>query len=89
MMNIYFVDGVQTCVCVHTCSTLAEAKNWVNKQLKGYTMVDADHPCTKDVFQSSKTALYLVFDGEPLIIGEDEEPTIAEPIFKSDYFYTF
>lgn len=78
MLNIYYEDGVQPSVCVHTCSTLKEAKNWVNKQLKGYTMIDADHPCTKDDYQSSKTALYQVFD---------EEPNFAELVFESDYFY--
>lgn len=88
MMNIYFNDDVQPSVCVHTCSTIEEAKSWINEQIKGYTMVDTDHACTEDVMTSSKTALYQVFEGEPVTTNEDGEPTFAEPIYESDYFYT-
>ena len=51
-------------------------------------MVDDDHQCTEDVMSSSKTALYEVFNGEPVILDEDDEPNLAEPIYRSDYFYT-
>ena len=88
MMNIYYNDGVNPSECVYTCNTLEDAKEWVNKQLKGYTMVDVDHPCTKDNYQSSKTALYQVFYGEPITLNEHGEPNLAEPIYTSDYFYT-
>ena len=88
MMNIYFDDGVQPSTCVHTCSTIEEAKIWISGQIKGYTMVDTDHACTEDVMTSSKTALYQVFEGEPVTTNEDGEPTFAEPIYESDYFYT-
>lgn len=84
-MNIYFYDGVQQSTCVHTCSTLEKAKKWVNKQLKGYTMVDDDHPCSDDVIASSKTAMYMVFDGEPLVDGG---PYFWQLVYLSDYFYT-
>ena len=87
-MNIYFYDGVQQSTCVHTSSTLEKAKKWVNKQLKGYTMVDDDHPCSDDVIASSRTAQYMVFDGEPITTDEDGELCLAEPINASDYFYT-
>lgn len=88
MMNIYYNDGVNPSKYVHTCNTLEDAKEWVNKQLKGYTMVDVDHPCTKDNYQSSKIALYQVFYGEPITLNEHGEPNLAEPIYTSDYFYT-
>ncbi len=88
MKNIYYNDGVNPSECVHTCNTLEDAKEWVNKQLKGYTMVDADHRCTEEDYQSSRTALYRVFDGEPITLDEDGEPTLAEPIYESNYFYT-
>lgn len=87
-MNIYYNDDVNQSFCVHTCSTIDEAKDWISNQLKGYTVVDADHPCTKDVMGSSRTALYEVYDGEPVTTGEDGEPTFASPIYESDYFYT-
>lgn len=51
-------------------------------------MVDADHQCTEDVMASSKTALYEVYDGEPITLDEDGEPNLANPVFESDCFYT-
>ena len=87
-MNIYYNDGVQPSTCVNKCRTLEEAKSWVNKQLKGFTMVDDIHPCTDDVIASSKTAEYMIFDGEPFAIGEDGEPCFGELVYVSDYFYT-
>ena len=87
-MNIYYNDGVQTSTCVRTCRTIEEAKEWISEQLKGYTMVDDNHPCSVDVIASSKTAEYLVFDGELFDIDEDGEPCIAKPIYESDFFYT-
>lgn len=87
-MNIYYNDGVNPSACVHTCNTLEEAKEWIKHELKGCTMVDADHQCTEDVMASSKTALYEVYDGEPITLDEDGEPNFEEPIYESDYFYT-
>ena len=73
---------------MHTCSTLEEAKGWINEQLKGYTMVDDDHMCSEDVMESAKAAFYEVFDGEPLIISEYGEPGFEVPIYVSSLFYT-
>ena len=88
MINIYFNDGVQPGTWVRTCNTIREAKKWVKKQLKGFTMVDDNHPCSDDVIASSRTAEYMVFDGEPFTYDEDGEICLAEPIYESDYFYT-
>lgn len=88
MMQIYYDDGVNPGVCLHTCSTLEEAKGWINEQLKGYTVVDDDHMCSEDVMESAKTARYVVYDGEPITLEEDGEPILAEPIYRSDHFYT-
>ena len=95
-MYIYFDDGVQPSTCVHTCSTIEEAKQWISKQLQGFTMVDDTHPCSDDVFSSSRTAVYVVFgeelymdlSGAPITIDEDGIRYLTEPIFVSDYFYT-
>ena len=84
-MIIYFNDGVQPSTCVHACSTIEEAKKWISEQLKGYTMVDDNHPCTDDVIASSKTAEYMVFDCEPFVAGA---PFFGQLIYVSDYFYT-
>ena len=88
MMQIYYDDGVNPGVCLHTCSTLEEAKGWINEQLKGYTMVDDNHMCSEDVMESAKTAFYKVFGGEPLIINEYGETSFEEPIYVSSLFYT-
>ena len=87
MKQIYYNDGVD-CVCVHKCSTLVEAKEWIAHELKGRTMVDDDHQCSEDVLASAKTALYEVYDGEPLIMKEHGEYSFAELLFVSDHFYT-
>lgn len=88
MMNIYFDDGVQPAFFVHACSTIEEAKKWIREQLKDYIVVDDNHKCTEDVMGTSQTALYEVFNGEPITMGEDGEPNLAEPIYESEYFYT-
>ena len=85
MINIYYNDGVQPSTCVRTCRTLEVAKKWISEQLKGYTMVDDNHPCSDDVIASSKTAEYMVFDCEPFVAGA---PFFGQLIYVSDYFYT-
>ena len=88
MKQIYYDDGVNPGVCVHTCSTLEEAKGWIKEQLKGYTVVDDDHMCSEDVMESAKAAFFVVFDGEPIIINEYNEPGFEVPVYVSDLFYT-
>lgn len=83
MLNIYYEDGVQPSTCIHTCSTLKEAKEWISHELNGYTMVDAD-----DVYESSRTAKYEVFDGDPIITKENGETESFDPVYESPYFYT-
>lgn len=87
-MQIYYDDGVNPGVCMLTCNTLEEAKEWISLELKGRTMVDDDHQCTEDVLTSAKTALYEVFNGEPIILNEYGEPGFEVPVYVSDLFYT-
>lgn len=88
MKQIYFDDGVNPVVCVQTCSSLEEAKRWIHERIGGYEVVDPSAPCSEDVMESSKTALYEVFEGEPIAISEDGEPTLVEPVYRSPHFYT-
>ena len=88
MMQIYYDDGVNPGVCVHTCSNLEEAKEWIAHELKGRTMVDDDHMCSEDVMESAKAAFYGVFDEEPIIINENGEPGIEVPVYVSVLFFT-
>ena len=87
MKKIYYNDGVQPSECVHTCDTIKEAVDWINKQLNGCELVDADHSCTESVLTSSKTAQYEVYNGDTVVIGDNGEPTLIEPVYTSDYFY--
>ena len=88
MFEIYYTDKVNPSVCVHKCDTLKEAKKWISEQLKGYTMVDEDHPCSEDVFYSSDVAYYEVYDGKPVVLNNDYEPNFKESVFESGFFYT-
>jgi hypothetical protein len=88
MFEVYFTDKVNPSACVHKCNTLKEAKKWISEQLKGYTMVDEGHPCSEDVFYSSATAYYEVYDGEPVAFNNDYEPNFKSPLFESGFFYT-
>ena len=87
-MQIYYNDGENPCVLMHTCDTLEEAKEWISQELKGRTMVDDEHQCTEDVLTSSETALYEVIYGEPIIINEYNEPGFEVPVYVSGLFYT-
>ena len=87
-MNIYYNDGVQACICVHTCSTIEEAKKWISEELQGFTMVDDTHPCSEEEYRSSKVALYQVYDGAPITIDEDGMTCLTQPIYVSAHFYT-
>ena len=51
-------------------------------------MVDDEHPCSDDVYESSRTAKYEVYDGDPIIIKEDGETESFDPVYESGYFYT-
>ena len=87
-MNIYYNDGVNPSECVHTCSTIEEAEVWISEQLKGYTKIDAEHPCSDDVYESSRTAKYEVYDGDPIITKENGETESFDSVYESPYFYT-
>lgn len=87
MMQIYYADGVNPSTCQHTCSTLEEAKKWINEQTKGRTMIDSHAPCSDDVMGSSKTAFFAVYDGDPVNFDENGDEVFYEPIYASSYFY--
>lgn len=84
MFQVYFTDKVNPSMCVYECNTLKEAKKWISEQLKGYTMVDEDHPCSEEEFYSSATAYYVVYDGNPVVLESD----FKIPAYSSNLFYT-
>ena len=87
MMQIYYAAGVNPSPCPPPCSTLEEAKKWINEQIGGYTMVDPYAPCSEDVMESSKTAFFAVYDGDPITFNENGDEVFHEPIYASSYFY--
>lgn len=38
--------------------------------------------------ESSKTAFFAVYDGDPITINENGDEVFHEPIYASQYFYT-
>ena len=88
MFNIYYEDAVNPSECLHTCDSLEDAKDWISHELNGYTMVDADHPCSEDVYYTSATAKYQVYDGDPVILRDDGYEEFHDPVYESPYFYT-
>lgn len=88
MMQIYYADGVNPSTCQHTCSTLKEAKAWIQKEIKGRTLVGRGTECDEEVFASSKVAKFEVYDGDPITFTEDGNEELHEPIYASPYFYT-
>lgn len=74
----------------YACSRAAPSKRrrWVNAQISGYKIVDPYASCSEDIMKSSKTAFYEVFEGEPISVSEDGEPTLVDPVFSSPHFYT-
>lgn len=81
MKKIFYDDGVQPSTCVHTCNTIKEAVDWIGRQLKGHELIDTDYQSAENVLTSSKTAQYQVYDGDPVVIGENGEPTLVESIY--------
>ena len=51
-------------------------------------MVDPYAPYSEDVMESSKTAFYAVYDGDPITFNENGDEVFHEPIYASQYFYT-
>ena len=50
-------------------------------------MVDANHPCW-DVDDVLHTAKYEVYNGDPVVTGDNGEPTLVEPVYETGLFYT-
>ena len=87
MFEIYYTDGVNPSTCLHTSDTLKEAKAWIQKQIKGHTLVGPDTECDEEVFESSKVASYEVYYGAPITIDDDGDEQVHAPVYESPYFY--
>lgn len=84
---VYKNDEVNEPVDVFSADTIAECKEWINKQLEGMTPVNEKYPCTDDVMYSSKTFYYEVYEGE-MIIETNGVAEFNDLCYSTDYYYT-
>ena len=80
--TVYYCDDVNEQVSLETFFSREDAENYICEEMKDATRVDAEHPCTDDVFSSSAVACYRIYMDESLY----DEP--QAPVYESDYFYT-
>lgn len=79
---VYYCDDVNEQANLETFLSQGAAEDYIWKEMKDVTKVDAEHPCTDDVFASSAVACYRVYMDESLY----DEP--QAPVYESVYFYT-
>lgn len=77
--TVYYCDGANEEAYCRTSFSQEGAENYIWREMKDVTKVDAEHPCTDDVFTSAAVACYRVYK------DMDDEP---EMVYESDYFYT-
>ena len=83
---VYLNDEVTEPIVVFSADTVAECKDWIEKQLEGMTPVNEEYPCTDDVMRSSKTFQYEVYEGE-MITEIDGVAVYSDLCYSSDYYY--
>ncbi len=87
--NIYFNDSVNDLAPLGTVDTLDEVRSFMDEELSGRMLVDDEHPCSDDVFATASVAQFEAYNGEPVILDEDEEvEDLKDPALTSPYFYT-
>lgn len=79
-LNIHNVESK----IVKSFDTLAEARQYVESQLKGAEMVDGD--CSEDVYESSKVGHYEICF-RPARYGNGDKDDALEVVWESDAFY--
>ena len=85
--TVYYNDEVNEPAVMFSAETLEKCKTWIDGMLEGKIPVDDEHACTDDVFYSSKTFLYEVYEGD-MIVEEDGEAIYKDFCYTSDYYYT-
>ena len=83
---VYLNDEVNFPIVVFSADTIAECKDWIEKQLEGLTPVDDEHPCTDDVMYSSHTFYYEVYEGD-MIVETNGVAEYNDLCYASDYYY--
>lgn len=83
--TVYYNDEVNEIADVFSADTLEECKEWINEQLVGKTLVDAQYD--ENVVNTSKTFIYEVYD-RPIIEIINDEEIFNEAVYMTDYYYT-
>lgn len=83
---VYLNDEVTEPIVVFSADTIAECKDWIEKQLEGLTPVDDEHPCSEDVMNSSHTFYYEVYEGD-MIVETNRVAEYNDLCYASDYYY--
>lgn len=81
--DVYYCDDVSDPANLDTFLSLENATNYIRQEMRDATRVDAEHPCTDDVFTSAAVACYRVYKDDSRLYDEPQAP-----VYESDYFYT-
>jgi hypothetical protein len=88
--NVYYndcVNEVNNESPLAIFATLEDAKKFADEYANARTRVDNEHECSEDVFISAKVAHCEVYVDGIMMMGEDDEPEIADPIYITQWFY--
>lgn len=84
--EVYYIDNVNEPALMFSADSQSECEKWIYEELEGKTPVDDEHPCTEDVFNSSKVFSYEIYQGG-LTVEIDGEEELNNPRYTSDYYY--
>lgn len=88
--SVYYTDNVNELNAespLATFATLEDAEKYADEYANARTLVDIERECSEDVFDSAKVAHCEVYVGGIMMMGEDDEPEMAEPVYVTQWFY--
>lgn len=68
-------------------ATFSEARAYIAIALQSMTLVDKDHECSDDVYNSGHVAHYEIMDSDSVTYDEDGDEVYHYPIYESVAFY--
>lgn len=86
---VFFDDHVNGCAKLATFSDILSAKIYANEFACSHIVVDDEHPCSDDIFNSSEVCQCKVFVDGIMSVGEDMDTELVEPIYETVFFYRY
>lgn len=83
-MKIYLSLNNRETIFLKEVDSLSAAKEYIEDKVHDSMIVDDEHNCSDDVFQSSKVCQFEVYDN--VVLNTDE--SFYELAYMSDYYYT-